>query len=63
LSKRHQAWGVFWAEHGYVALHVDGFGTRGYPEGFPRFSYKDRPEAVSEQTERPLDANGALAFQ
>jgi dienelactone hydrolase len=62
LSKRHQAWGVFWAEHGYVALHVDGFGPRGYPAGFPRFSYKDRPEAVSEQTVRPLDAYGALAF-
>jgi carboxymethylenebutenolidase len=62
LSKRHQAWGAFWAERGYVALHVDSFGPRGYPAGFPRFSYKDRPEAVSEQTVRPLDAYGALAY-
>ena len=36
LSKRHQAWGRLWAEAGYVALMVDGFGPRGYPEGFPR---------------------------
>jgi dienelactone hydrolase len=62
LSKRHKAWGEFWASRGYVALHVDGFGPRGYPGGFPRFSYKDRPAAVSEQTVRPLDAYGALAY-
>jgi dienelactone hydrolase len=62
LSLRHKAWGEFWAARGYVALHVDGFGPRGYPSGFPRFSYKDRPAAVSEQTVRPLDAYGALAF-
>ena len=29
LTKRHKMWGEFWAERGYVALHVDGFGPRG----------------------------------
>ena len=62
LSKRHQAWGRLWAEAGYVAVMVDGFGPRGYPQGFPRFSYSSRPEEVSEVTVRPLDAYGALAY-
>src|SRR5215470_12333800 len=62
LSKRHQAWGRLWAEAGYVALMVDGFGPRGYAQGFPRFSYDARPEEVSEVTVRPLDAYGALAY-
>jgi len=62
LSKRHQAWGRLWAEAGYVALMVDGFGPRGYAEGFPRFSYAARPEEVNEVTVRPLDAYGALAY-
>src|SRR5262249_45279183 len=44
LSKRHQAWGRLWAEAGYLAVMVDGFGPRGYPQGFPRFSYGERPE-------------------
>jgi carboxymethylenebutenolidase len=62
LSKRHQAWGRAWAEAGYVALLVDGFGPRGYPAGFPRFSYAHRPEELNEVTVRPLDAYGALAY-
>jgi dienelactone hydrolase len=62
LSKRHQAWGRLWAEAGYLAVMVDGFGPRGYPQGFPRFSYEARPEAVNEVTVRPLDAYGALAY-
>ena len=62
LSKRHKEWGEFWAERGYVALLVDSFGPRGYPEGFGRGSYEDRPPEVSEQTVRPLDAYGALRF-
>ena len=62
LSKRHRAWGEFWAEHGFVALLVDSFGPRGYPSGFPKGSYEDRPSAVSEQTVRPLDAYGALRY-
>ena len=28
LTKRHKMWGEFWAERGYVALHVDGFGPQ-----------------------------------
>lgn len=62
LSKRHRFWGEFWASHGYLALLVDSFGPRGYWEGFSRGSYPDRPSEVSEQTARPLDAYGALAY-
>lgn len=62
LSKRHKEWGAFWADRGYVALLVDSFGPRGYAKGFPRGSYQDRPEEVSEQTVRPLDAYGALRY-
>jgi carboxymethylenebutenolidase len=62
LSKRHQAWGALWASHGYVALMVDGFGPRGYAQGFPRHSYDSRPEELNEVTVRPLDAAGALAY-
>lgn len=62
LSRRHKSWGEFWAERGYIALHVDSFGPRGYARGFPIHSYKNRPPAVSEQTVRPLDAYGALEY-
>jgi dienelactone hydrolase len=62
LSKRHKFWGEFWAGRGYVALLVDSFGPRGYWQGFPQHSYDDRPSEVSEQTVRPLDAYGALAY-
>ena len=62
LTLRHRMWGNFWAERGYVAIHVDSFGPRGYPDGFARNSYDSRPPAVSEQSVRPLDAYGALAY-
>src|SRR5262245_22597554 len=62
LSQRHRAWGELWAAQGYVALLVDGFGPRGYPQGFPRFSYDSRPAELDEVTVRPLDAYGALAY-
>jgi carboxymethylenebutenolidase len=62
LSKRHKTWGWHWAERGYIALLVDSFGPRGYAEGFSKGSYDDRPQAVSEQTVRPLDAYGALRY-
>ena len=62
LTQRHRSWGEFWAARGYLALHVDSFGPRGYARGFPIHSYKNRPEAVSEQTVRPLDAYGALHY-
>lgn len=62
LSQRHRAWGEFWAAHGYVAVHVDSFGPRGYAAGFPAQSYRVRPPAVSEQKVRPLDAYGALDY-
>jgi len=62
LSQRHRFWGRLWSEHGYIAILVDGFGPRGYPQGFPRFSYETRPAELSEVTVRPLDAYGALAY-
>lgn len=62
LSGRHLTWAGFWQEQGYVALLVDSFGPRGHAEGFPRGSYRERPPEVSEQTVRPLDAYGALAY-
>lgn len=62
ISQRHRMWGNLWAANGYVAVLVDGFGPRGYPAGFPRFSYSMRPDAVNEVTVRPLDAYGALAW-
>lgn len=62
LTARHRMWGEFWAERGYVALHVDSFGPRGYAQGFPKGSYKRRPSEVNEQTIRPLDAYGALDY-
>jgi dienelactone hydrolase len=62
LSKRHKSWDEFWADRGYIALLVDSFGPRGFPEGFQKGSYQDRPPEVSEQTVRPLDAYGALRY-
>ncbi len=62
LSKRHRMWGDLWVDQGYVAILVDGFGPRGYPQGFPRFSYDQRPESLNEVTVRPLDAYGGLAY-
>ncbi|MBM4263421.1 MAG: dienelactone hydrolase family protein [Deltaproteobacteria bacterium] len=62
LTARHRLWGNFWAERGYVALHVDSFGPRGYPRGFPKHSYSSRPPEVNEQSVRPLDAYGALDY-
>ena len=62
ISQRHRMWGELWAAQGYVAILVDGFGPRGYPHGFPRFSYDERPEALNEVTVRPLDAYGAIKY-
>jgi carboxymethylenebutenolidase len=62
LSLRHKAWGRTWAEAGYIALLVDGYGPRGYWQGFPRHSYDSRPAELNEVTVRPLDAYGALAY-
>ena len=59
LSLRHKAWGEEWASAGYVAILVDSFGPRGYPQGFPRHSYDSRPEALNEVTVRPLDGGTA----
>jgi carboxymethylenebutenolidase len=63
LSKRHQAWGEFWAERGYIALLPDSFGPRGKGRGFGRFTHGDADrENVNERTVRPFDAEGALRY-
>jgi dienelactone hydrolase len=62
LAQRHQMWGRVWREQGYVAVMVDGFGPRGYPQGFGRFSYASRPPELDETKVRPLDALGALRY-
>lgn len=62
LTMRHKMWGEFWAARGYVAIHIDSFGPRGFADGFAKHSYNSRPAEVSEQTVRPLDAFGALAY-
>jgi dienelactone hydrolase len=63
LSKRHQSWGEYWAEHGFVALLPDSFGPRGKARGFSRFTHGDADrEDVNERTVRPLDAEGALKY-
>ena len=62
LTMRHKMWGQFWAERGYVAIHVDSFGPRGYGDGFGKHSYSSRPQEVSEQLVRPMDAYGALSY-
>src|SRR3989304_2022198 len=50
LTMRHRMWGNFWAERGYLAIHVDSFGPRGYGDGFGRHSYGSRPLEVSGQS-------------
>lgn len=62
LSLRHRFWARYWASRGYYAIIVDGFGPRGYPGGFGRGSYSERPADVNEVTVRPLDAYGALKY-
>ena len=62
LSARHKAWGRLLARNGYVALMVDDFGPLGYPQGFGRFSYGERPEELDEVARRPLHAYGALHY-
>lgn len=54
--------GVHLGQQGYLAILVDGFGPRGYPNGFPRYSYDSRPDELNEVMVRPLDAYGALAY-
>lgn len=62
LSVRHKAWGQLLARNGYAALMVDDFGPMGYPTGFGRFTYNDRPAELDEVSHRPLHAYGALRY-
>ena len=34
LTARHRLWGEFWAQQGYLALHVDSFGPRGFAKAY-----------------------------
>lgn len=63
LSMRHQMWGQYWADRGYIALLPDSFGPRGKAHGFGRFTHHDPDrDSVNELTVRPFDAEGALAY-
>jgi dienelactone hydrolase len=63
LSARARMWGMFWAEQGVLAIHVDSFGPRGRAHGYGRNTHGDADrEAVNELTVRPLDAEDALAY-
>lgn len=62
LSQRHRQWAQWWAGQGYAALIVDGFGPRGYPAGFGRHTYKDRPAELDETEARPQDAYAGLLY-
>jgi dienelactone hydrolase len=63
LSMRHQMWGQFWAQRGYIAVLPDSFGPRGKAHGFGRNSHDDpERQSVNELTVRPFDAEGALAY-
>jgi len=62
LSQRHRQWAQWWAGQGYAALIVDGFGPRGYPAGFGRHTYKDRPAELDETEVRPQDAYAGLLY-
>jgi carboxymethylenebutenolidase len=63
LSRRHAAWGAYWADRGYLALLPDSFGPRNKGHGFGRFSHDDPDrDDVNERTVRPLDAEGALKY-
>jgi dienelactone hydrolase len=63
LSKRHVAWGEYWAARGYLALLPDSFGPRDKGHGFGRGTHDDPDrDDVNERTVRPLDAEGALKF-
>ena len=63
LSRRHEAWGNYWADHGYLALLPDSFGPRNKGHGFGRFSHGDPDrDDVNERTVRPLDAESALSY-
>lgn len=62
LSQRHRQWAQWWAGQGYAVLIVDGFGPRGYPAGFGRHTYKDRPAELDETEARPQDAYAGLLY-
>jgi dienelactone hydrolase len=63
LSMRHQMWGQFWADRGFIAVLPDSFGPRGKAHGFGRFTHDDpERQSVNELTVRPLDAEGALTY-
>ena len=61
LSQRHQFWGRLWVAQGYVAVLVDGFGPRGYPQGFGRHAYASRPDVSTDRIGLHGWSNGGSA--
>ena len=63
LSLRPVMWARFWAERGYIGLHVDTFGPRGYHKGFAAGTNDGRrPPEINEIMVRPFDAYMGLKF-
>ena len=58
LNARHQIWGEYLAAHGYVALMLDSFTSRGLKE-ICTVKYRSRP---IKESERVGDAYAALAW-
>ena len=63
LSARTVMWGKFWAERGYIGLHVDTFGPRGFHGGFEAGTNDGRrPAEINEILVRPFDAYMGLKY-
>jgi dienelactone hydrolase len=62
LSIKIESWGKRWQELGYVALVVDGFGSRGRPEGFAAGTFSDRAEMFDPKIARVADSYAALNY-
>ncbi len=58
LNARHRMWGEFLADHGYVALMLDSFTSRGIQE----LCTQKISERTLKESERAGDAFAALAF-
>lgn len=62
LSIKLDSWARRWQELGYVTLVVDGFGSRGRPEGFAAGTFSDRAEMFDPKIARVADSYAALAY-
>jgi dienelactone hydrolase len=62
LSLKIESWAKRWQELGYMTLVVDGFGSRGRPEGFAAGTFSDRAEMFDPKIARVADSYAALAY-